>query len=479
MSFTRKFSIKEKLYEKAAGNSEVDFDSYSAEMHDYLLKKHTESKQASDLFRKALQGDNLAKAFYMSEASAYVRSNPSKVLLPEGYKDLTTALFNENYGMSHLDFWFNDSRYAMSSKLQIIGDKIRYSVKGAYKQYPVRLRNTEKIISLARVLMIEDEKAKLDASNPKAEFSIRDPLWPDRIIRVSVWIPPRTKRKYPTITFRRQIVEYLTVKELVGLGTVPYEAVQMLEALLSSNLSCIVAGPVESGKTTFANTVVGLKANKHSGEDCRGILLIENPPESILPEVLQDHRVIPMVVKPEDLMEVNKEALRHDPNIFFYTEMRYEEWVSYYFAAGKGYDDLVGTFHTQSAADVPYQSATAVHKKEGGSLAAHLMTALSCTELIISLESVKGGAKKLSSVSEICYNPLDKEIYSNDLVRYNKFEDKWYYNSKLFNVINKVRQNDKDLATSIEQELQKLEQIRKIENPKKVSLESKMVLGYV
>lgn len=86
-----------------------------------------------------------------------------------------------------------------------------------------------------------------------------------------------------------------------------------------------------------------------------GVVMIEKHPESILPYQIKGHRIIPIQASNEELMEVGVESLRHDPNILYMTEMRYNEWEFYLWSGEKGYDGITGTFHTVDSEDIPYQ----------------------------------------------------------------------------------------------------------------------------
>jgi len=365
------FLLKARVLQQKAGES--DFYAYLEKMKEHIAGKMENDDWLIDLSLRALLGEREAVLFALNEIEKFLRENPYSGILPAAYQclDVTGALFQEWIGYGPVWAWFTDRAWANSAKLQIVGDQCFVSVSGEYMPYPHRFASLERVEQFRRTLIRHDPKVRLDAQNPSAELKIDDPLWPGRFLRVAVWVPPRVWDGFTTITFRRQIVENMSLEDQAGTGLIPHEAVPMLRALALTFPNLVISGPVESGKTTFANTLVGeLLAN---ADTALGVVMVEKHPESTLPFTVKGHRFIPIRAQEKELMDIGIQSLRHDPDVVFMTEMRWREWMFFNYAGEKGYRGLIGTYHTKEAEDIPYQGAFAVYAEAGGNLRGHLV----------------------------------------------------------------------------------------------------------
>lgn len=472
------FSLKEKVLSRFQA-SKVDFWGYLQKMKETLkqqMEMESDQLRINILNDKALKGDPEAVAYYMNEIERYLRVHPYSGSIPNAYDNVVQALFQEWIGFGPAYKWLTHQQYAASSGLQIIGRNMFYAKDGAFIPFPYKMHSIDRTAQLLRALLKNDPTVKLDRDHPSAEFKMDDPLWPGRFIRIAVWNEPRVWDDFTTISFRRQVVEYLSLLQQAGTKSIPYEAVPMLANLVLTYRNTIIAGPVGSGKTTLANTIVGEQIK--GSTKTLGVIMIEKHPESILPYVFSDHRIIPVKAHNEELMEVGVESLRMDPNIIYMTEMRYDEWEFYIFAGEKGFDGLTGTFHTTDAEDIPYQAAMAVFTKRGGELAGHLEQALKSCEIVIIMESADDGRKKVTRVSEIMYDPIEQTVVANDLMRWDKHRDSWTYNANVSaEMLRKMDRKNPAAASKFLAELQKLARSAPMNNPRKESRQSKRVLS--
>lgn len=426
------FSLRQRIAQ-IRKPSTVNFYDYLKQMKE-AMREDLEKKdeQYSELSAKALTGDPEAIAYFQNEIEKHLRKYPYHGDLPPAYSNVIEGLFHEWKGFSQVYEWFISRKYGESTDLQIIGQQVFYMDKGKFKLYPHQLPSQDRVEQLKRTLKRNDEKVKLDRENPAGELKMDDPLWPGRFIRIALWVPPRVWEGFTTITLRRQVVEFLTLEEQAGTESIPSDSLEMIQSLLLCYRNTIIAGPVNSGKTTFANTIVGEQMLK--AKDPLGVVMIEKHPESTLPYAIEGHRIIPVQAQNEELMEVGIESLRHNPNIIYMTEMRYNEWEFYLWSGSKGYDGITGTFHTVDPEDIPYQGAFAVYTRIGGEIRGHLIAALQACELVFVMESVDTGSaskKKLTRVSEICFNEDEKRVYANDIMRWDRKKNMWTYNNQV------------------------------------------------
>jgi pilus assembly protein CpaF len=470
------FSLKTRVLSRKTGHPS-DFIGYLGQLKAHVHQQMEGDEWLIDLTQRALLGEREAVLFSLNLIERYIREHPFSGLLPPEYRmlDVTGALFQEWIGYASAYPWFHDRAFCHSSKLQMIGRQIFYSDNGEYRPYPYPLSSLERAEQWRRALIRHDPSVKLDRQNPSAEFKMNDPLWTGRFLRVAIWIPERVWEGFTTITFRRQVLEQMTLDDQAGTGMIPYEAVSMLRALVQTYPNVIVSGPVESGKTTFANTIV---AEQLAHADIStGVVMIEKHPESTLPLTVSGHRFIPIQAGDEELMEVGVQSLRHDPDIVFMTEMRWREWQFYNFAGEKGHRGLIGTYHTKAAEDIPYQGAFAVYANVGGSLRGHLVSTLQSCELVAVLEPLRHGRKKLTRLSEIRLDS-NHRVVAHDWMRWLPHSDSWQYCDDLSPMLLERMQRKNLKATKrFRTELARLTERNPLPNPVTESLKSRVVLS--
>lgn len=469
------FSLKKQILQNAPITTH-DFYQFIETMSDNFSETKMKDNKYFDLNEKALTGDPEAVAYFYQDIEKYLRLHPFRGQVPAAYSSTVEGLFHEWKGFGPAYQWLTKRQYNQSTGLQIIGRDIFYNKKGSFIPYEHQMSSLDRVEQLKRTLLSSDERARADVDKPAEEFKINDPLWPGRFIRIALWLYPRTWKDFTTISMRRQIVEYLTYEDQVGTESIPKESLNLWHTFTSLHLNTVIAGPVGSGKTTFANTYVGEQMKK--SERSLGVIMIERHPESILPYVIKGHRIIPVMALHEDLMTVGIESLRMDPDIVFMTEMRHHEWELYNWSGSKGYDNIVGTFHTSDAEDIPYQGALAVYSQIGGSLKGHLMSGLQSCKIIVIMNKFPDGQKRVTRISEIVFDEENNDIYANDLMRWNKITDKWSYNNKLSDALRiRLEENKNVEFHSFMKELTALSAKSPMIDPHVISKRSRMVLN--
>jgi pilus assembly protein CpaF len=429
-----------------------------------------------DINQRALVGEKEAVAYFYHEIEKYLRQNPFSGSLPPAYSTNVEAFFHEWKGFGPAFRWFTQRQYADSTGLQIIGQNVFYNHKGTFLPYEHSFDSLDRVDQLKRTLLSADERAKVNREKPSEELKMDDPLWPGRFIRLALWVYPRTWEDFPTISMRRQVVDYLSLEDQVGTNSIPREALPFLRASFNLKNNSLIAGPVGSGKSTFANTVVGEQMS--AANKCLGVVMIERHPESILPYAIKGHRIIPVMARNEELMEVGIESLRHDPDLLYMTEMRYNEWEFYIWAGSKGYDGMTGTFHTTEAEDIPYQGAFAVYTRVGGSLKGHLISALQSCQTVAIMDKFDDGQKRLIRYSEIYYDEKNQQVLAIDLMRYNKDKNEWtYYDGMSEKMQRKLQEKDPVSFSKMMNALTALAKTKPMKDPIVVSERSRVVLA--
>lgn len=475
MVIQKPFSLKESL-QRFNGPSPSDFYDYLDLMKQDLTRAFEENDtRLHELNRKAVTGDKQATAYFLNEIEKYLRHKPFTGKLPEAYHSAAHGLFQEWKGFGPAYHWFFDRKYRMSTGLQIIGPRVFYNRKGHFQPFPYDMTSLDRVEQLKRSLLSNNPRLRLDHTNTSAELQMEDPLWPGRFIRIAIWVAPRVWDGFTTISLRRQVVDFLNLEDQAGTGSIPAESIAMQRNLFLTGLRTIIAGPVNSGKSTYANTIVGEQLSNTN--ECKGLVMIEKHPESIIPFVFPNHRIIPVMASNEELMDVGIESLRHDPQIVYMTEMRFHEWDFYLFAAAKGHDNLIGTYHTEDSEDIPYQAAQAIYTRIGGAMGGYLISALKACELVTIMEPTPDGKKKLTRLSELRFDEERKTILSNDLMRWDPDSKKWFYNDDVDpKLLQKMNRKNSIATKKFLSELTYLAGVRRIKDPIRESIKSRMVL---
>lgn len=467
------FTLRDKI--RTAGLGSQDFYKFLEKMKSDLREELETDEGYHQLNDRAIMGDPEAVTYFLNQIDRYLRTNTYAGEIPAGYRNLSEALFQEWKGFGPAYRWFTDPRYAESGGLQIIGTKIFIKERGQYVLYDHRFRNLERVQQLIRGLMLNDERVEISESSPEAELKMNDPLWPGRFLRLAIWIHPRVWDDFPTITCRRQIIEYLTLQDQAGTGSIPHEAVPMLRNLALTFRNTVIAGPVDSGKSTFANTIVGEQLA--AAGKTLGVIMIEKHPESILPYVFPSHRIVPVRAEDRELMDVGVRALRMDANVIYMTEMRYLEWDFFLWAGAKGFDGIVGTFHTKDPQDIPYLAALSVYTEKRGAIKGYLIEALKACELVLIMEGDRNGKKRLSRVSEIVYDEQNQTVYAVDWMRWNAEKRTWEYHAGVTpEMLRRMEAKNAEAAKTFLKELQRLADRNPMTDPVSESLSSKQVL---
>ncbi len=469
------FSLKKKIMDGRAKSTENFYDYLNEMSADMKEEQAREEDAYYRLNSLALVGDPEAVSYFMGKIEKYLRKKPFTGKFPEAYTTVTEALFHEWKGFGPAYKWFTDRAYSESPGLQFIGKQIFYKLKGVFVPYPYSMPSLERLEQLKRSLLQSDPSQQLDRNHPSAEFKMDDPLFPGRFIRIAIWIEPRVWSGFTTISMRRQIVEFMSLEDQVGSESMPAESLPMIHSLVGLFLNTIVAGSVESGKSTMANTIVGTQLL--ASTSCLGVVMLEKHPESILPYQIKGHRIIPIQAANEELMEAGIASLRHDPDIIYMTEMRLDEWEFYLWSGEKGYKGITGTYHTVDPEDIPYQAALAVYSKKGGNLKGHLLSALKACELVFILESVGKGKKRIAKISEIYYDKEINTVFSNDLMRWDNSLKKWTYNGYLSSSLEeKIMYRSPETARMFIGRLRELAMKHPMISPMKESVRARMVL---
>jgi pilus assembly protein CpaF len=234
---------------------------------------------------------------------------------------------------------------------------------------------------------------RVDESAPMCDARLRDGS------RVNVVLPPLVLGG-ACMTIRKFSQQRLGGDDLVHLGTLSPEILSYLQAAVSSRLSIIVSGGTSSGKTTLLNV---LSSFIQGGER---IITIEDAAEL----QLQQTHVIRMEARPPNVEQLGaveirdlvRNALRMRPDRIVVGECRGGEALDMLQAMNTGHEGSLSTVHANSPEDAFSRLETMV-LMAGADLPARaiLKQITSAVDVVVQMQRVRGGSRKITSVGEV------------------------------------------------------------------------------
>jgi pilus assembly protein CpaF len=234
---------------------------------------------------------------------------------------------------------------------------------------------------------------RIDESSPYVDARLTDGS------RVNAVIPP-ISLVGPTLTIRKFAKIPITVDQMIEWGTVTAEAIEFLKACVIGRINMVVSGGTGSGKTTFLNLLSGyIPSNER-------IITIENAAEL---QLRQEH-VVTLESRPPNIegrgevtiqnLVVN--SLRMRPDRIIVGEIRSEEALDMLQAMNTGHEGSMTTAHSNSPRDTlsRIETMTLMAGMELPVRAIREQIA-SALELVVHLERLRDGTRKVSHIAEI------------------------------------------------------------------------------
>jgi pilus assembly protein CpaF len=234
---------------------------------------------------------------------------------------------------------------------------------------------------------------RIDESSPYVDARLPDGS------RVNAVIPP-ISLVGPVLTIRKFAKSPITVEQLIDYGTITAEVIEFLKASVISRINMIISGGTGSGKTTLLNVL-----SQYIPTDER-IVTIENAAEL---QLRQEH-VVTLESRPPNIegrgevtiqnLVVN--SLRMRPDRIIVGEIRAEEALDMLQAMNTGHEGSMTTAHSNSPRDSLARIET-MTLMAGMDLPVRAIREqiASALELVVHLERLRDGTRKVTHVSEI------------------------------------------------------------------------------
>ena len=234
---------------------------------------------------------------------------------------------------------------------------------------------------------------RIDESSPYVDARLPDGS------RVNAIIPPICLVG-PTLTIRKFARVPITVEQLIDWGAITAESIEFIKACVVSKVNMVISGGTGSGKTTLLNVI-----SQYIPADER-IITIENAAEL---QLRQEH-VVTLESRPPNIegrgevtiqnLVVN--SLRMRPDRIIVGEIRAEEALDMLQAMNTGHDGSMTTAHSNSPRDTlsRIETMTLMAGMELPVRAIREQIA-SALHLVVHLERLRDGARKVTHISEI------------------------------------------------------------------------------
>jgi pilus assembly protein CpaF len=234
---------------------------------------------------------------------------------------------------------------------------------------------------------------RIDESSPLVDARLPDGS------RVNAVIPPLSLSG-ALVTIRKFSRKRLDMYDLVGLGTMTAETVDFLQRCVQGELNILVSGGTGTGKTTLLNALSTAIPDKDR------IVTIEDAAELRL----NQRHVLRLEARPKNLAgegeipirTLVRNALRMRPDRIIVGEVRGPEALDMLQAMNTGHDGSLSTIHANTPRDGLSRIETMVlmagYDLPVRAIRSQISAAL---ELIVHLERLQDGSRKITSITEV------------------------------------------------------------------------------
>jgi pilus assembly protein CpaF len=234
---------------------------------------------------------------------------------------------------------------------------------------------------------------RVDEASPMVDARLPDGS------RVNVIIPPLSLTG-PLVTIRKFGRERLMLNDLIRVATLTSETVEFLERCIEAQLNILISGGTGTGKTTLLNAL-----SQHI-PDSERIVTVEDAAELRLAQ----RHTLRLEARPSNIegegevtiRDLVRNSLRMRPDRIIVGEIRGPEALDMLQAMNTGHDGSLCTVHANSPRDALSRVETMVLM--GGfelPLRAIRQQASSALDLIVHLERLEDGSRRVTSITEV------------------------------------------------------------------------------
>ena len=233
----------------------------------------------------------------------------------------------------------------------------------------------------------------IDAANPMVDARLRDGS------RLNAIIPPLSL-KGPVLTIRKFAKELESIDQLLLKGTLTNDMAKFLEACVQGKVNIIISGGTGTGKTTLLNILSGFIHNDEriiTIEDAAGLRLNQSHVISLETRLVNYEGAGEVTIR--DLV---RNSLRMRPDRIIVGEVRGKEAFDMMQAMNTGHEGSITTLHANSPIDALNRLETMILMNEMeipvSAVRGYIENAI---ELIIQIDRMTDGRRKITSISEV------------------------------------------------------------------------------
>ena len=264
--------------------------------------------------------------------------------------------------------------------------------RGQLSQTPARFSDDS---HLRRIInkMVAQVGRRIDESSPMVDARLPDGS------RVNAIIPPLSLSG-ALVTIRKFSKQRLDPTDLVRIGTLSTETVEFIQRCVLAELNVLISGGTGSGKTTLLNAL------STAIPDNERIVTIEDAAELRL----NQRHVLRLEARPKNIegqgeisiRELVRNCLRMRPDRIIVGEVRGAETLDMLQAMNTGHDGSLSTIHANTPRDALARVETMV-LMAGYDLPVKAIRqqVASALDLIIHIERMQDGARRVTSITEV------------------------------------------------------------------------------
>jgi pilus assembly protein CpaF len=311
-------------------------------------------------------------------------------LAAEARAELTDDLLDELLGLGPLEKLLRDPD---TGDVLVNGpDDVWVERGGQLEQSAVRFRDAEHLLAVLDRIVSRVGR-RLDETTPMVDARLPDGS------RINAIIGPLSL-KGPALSIRRFGAHPLTLDDLLRLQALTPEMALLLGAAVRGRLNVLVSGGTGSGKTTLLNVLSAFIPGKER------LVTIEDAAELRL----QQRHVLPLETRAPDLdgkggvgmRDLVRNALRMRPDRIIVGECRGPEALDMLQAMNSGHEGSLTTLHANSPRDALTRLETMLLMAGFDvPLKALRRQIASALQLIVQAERLQGGARRVTSVTEV------------------------------------------------------------------------------
>jgi pilus assembly protein CpaF len=305
-------------------------------------------------------------------------------------RQLAADLVDDMVGLGPLEPLLEDE--AITDIMVNGPDRVFVEKRGKLVLSPARFRDKEHVGTIAQRIAAAVGR-RVDESSPMVDARLADGS------RVNIIFPPLALNG-ACISIRKFSRRGITLDTLVTKGSASAQMVRVLEIAASARLNVIIAGGTGAGKTTLMN------AMSQMIDPTERIITVEDAAEL----QLQQPHVVSLETRPPNLegrgevtmRDLVRNALRMRPDRLIIGEVRGAEAFDMLQAMNTGHDGSMSTIHANTTRDAITRIENMVQMGQPNLPLIAIRTQItSAVHLILQLERMRDGVRRISQVTEV------------------------------------------------------------------------------